>query len=125
MTNCVNLSKEIYKGGVKANFIYGGGLSAFYLNNVYVITEFSSVSTSANNKDGVVNGVADVYHVGYHSGDNDHKIHRMSLAEFLALAGTTNAPEGWFFKDGYIPCPIEGLEIELAPYLTEWGITLS
>ena len=48
----------------------------------------------------------------------------MTLAQFLALGGTANAPAGWYFKEGCVPCPIQGLEIDIAPYLTAWGITL-
>ena len=125
MTRCVNLSKTIYKivDGVDtlANFMYGGGLSKFGVNDVYVINEFASVSTSANNENGIMDGIADVYHKGFQT----PTVHKMSLAGFLALGGTDDAPEGWYFKDGYVPVPIQGLEIPLAGYLTTWGITLS
>ena len=41
------------------------------------------------------------------------------------LAGGENMPEGWFTAEGCLPCPIEGLRIELAPYLALWGVTLA
>ena len=41
------------------------------------------------------------------------------------LAGGENLPKGWFTAEGCLPCPIEGLRIALAPYLTLWGVTLA
>ena len=39
------------------------------------------------------------------------------------LAGGENAPEGWSYREGCLPCPIDWLDIDLAPYLAAWGIS--
>ena len=39
------------------------------------------------------------------------------------LAGGENLPKGWFTAEGCLPCPIDWLYIDLAPYLRAWGIS--
>lgn len=127
ITNCINLSKNIVrvKDGVESehNYIYGRttGLTI----NTYVITEFMTKRELTDDEKAsdtviTIDGVA--YDVKDGTAEKITVVEK-SLAEFLALTGTDLA--GWNFKDGCIPCPIQGLEILLADYLTAWGITLS
>ncbi|MBO5294180.1 MAG: hypothetical protein J6B71_02910, partial [Clostridia bacterium] len=124
INKCINLSKEIYvvKNGTEtlANYLYGGiiGLTI----DTYVIEEFATTAP-----EGGLTGIVATH--GHTTGvDVDAEWANVTtttktLAEFLALTATDFAD--WNFKANTIPCPIEGLEIALADYLTKWGITLN
>ena len=106
VTNCINLSKTVVtvSDSVESfwNRLYGGYRDPNVTINTYVIEEFA-----------MGNGVASTV-------NENVTVEYVTLATFLAMP-----LEGWYFESGYVPTPIEGLKIELAPYLTEWGIDLS
>ena len=120
--NCINLSKNITaEGGKVGGEIYGDSYDRIYklTVNTYIISDVRvSGGTVANGVTLDENGavVNDEKNVGW-----TFKI--VTLKAFLA--GGENMPEGWFTAEGCLPCPIEGLRIELAPYLALWGVTLA
>lgn len=122
--NCINLSKNIVaeataEGGKVGGEIYGDTYArVFKLTvNTYVISDVRvSGGTVANGVTLDENGavVNDEKNVGW-----TFKI--VTLNAFLA--GGENAPEGWSYREGCLPCPIDWLDIDLAPYLAAWGIS--
>ena len=124
--NCINLSKNIVsaataEGGKAGGEIYGDNYASIrkLTVNTYIISDVRvSGGTVANGVTLDENGavVNDEKNVGW-----TFKI--VTLKAFLA--GGENMPEGWFTAEGCLPCPIEGLRIELAPYLALWGVTLA
>ena len=124
--NCINLSKNIVseataEGGKVGGEIYGDTYArVFKLTvNTYVISDVRVTGGT------VANGVT---LDGNGAVVNDEKgigwtFRIVTLKAFLA--GGENLPEGWFTAEGCLPCPIEGLRIALAPYLTLWGVTLA
>ena len=124
--NCINLSKNIVseataEGGKVGGEVYGDTYArVFKLTvNTYVISDVRVTGGT------VANGVT---LDGNGAVVNDEKgigwtFRIVTLKAFLA--GGENMPEGWFTAEGCLPCPIEGLRIALAPYLTLWGVTLA
>lgn len=126
--NCVNLSKDIVRthNNLPGNDLVGTNRVAAadrtdgmdgtkFSINTYVITD---VRPDNEVNGGVVCQSQDL-------NDAAFTLTAMTLAQFVALGGTANAPAGWYFTEGCVPCPIQGLEIDIAPYLTAWGITLN
>ena len=124
--NCINLSKNIVseataEGGKVGGEVYGDTYArVFKLTvNTYVISDVRVTGgTVANGVTLDENGavVNDEKGIGW-------TFRIVTLKAFLA--GGENMPEGWFTAEGCLPCPIEGLRIALAPYLTLWGVTLA
>ena len=122
--NCINLSKNIVaeataEGGKVGGEIYGDTYArVFKLTvNTYVISDVRvSGGTVANGVTLDENGavVNDKTGIGW-------TFRVVTLKAFLA--GGENAPEGWSYREGCLPCPIDWLDIDLAPYLTAWGIS--
>ena len=124
--NCINLSKNIVseataEGGKVGGEIYGDTYARIFklTVNTYVISDVRVTGGT------VANGVT---LDGNGAVVNDEKgigwtFRIVTLKAFLA--GGENMPEGWFTAEGCLPCPIEGLRIALAPYLTLWGVTLA
>ena len=122
--NCINLSKNIVsaataEGGKAGGEIYGDNYASIrkLTVNTYIISDVRvSGGTVANGVTLDENGavVNDEKNVGW-----TFKI--VTLKAFLA--GGENAPEGWSYREGCLPCPIDWLDIELAPYLAAWGIS--
>lgn len=116
--NCINFSKEItritdgWNSERRGNDLVGTNHQVASAINTYVITDVRPNAYSG----GAVYGVADTV--------APFTLCMMSLADFMALGGKANAPTGWYFYDGCLPCPIAGLEIDMTPYLNKWGITL-
>ena len=105
ITNCINLSQTVVtvsdsKENAR-NCIYGDKNPNLTIDT-YVVEEFATG-----------NGIAKTV-------NENVAVEYVSLSAFLSMSF-----EGWYFVSGYIPIPIEGLEIELAPYLTDWGIDVS
>ena len=124
--NCINLSKNIVseataEGGKVGGEVYGDTYARIFklTVNTYVISDVRVTGgTVANGVTLDENGAV----------ANDEKgigwtFRIVTLKAFLA--GGENMPEGWFTAEGCLPCPIEGLRIALAPYLTLWGVTLA
>ena len=124
--NCINLSKNIVseataEGGKVGGEIYGDTYARIFklTVNTYVISDVRVLGgTVANGVTLDENGavVNDEKGIGW-------TFRIVTLKAFLA--GGENMPEGWFTAEGCLPCPIEGLRIALAPYLTLWGVTLA
>ena len=118
--NCINLSKNITaEGGKAGGEIYGDTYDhVFKLTvNTYVISDVRVPGgTVANGVTLDENGavVNDEKNVGW-----TFKI--VTLKAFLA--GGENAPEGWSYREGCLPCPIDWLYIDLATYLAAWEIS--
>ena len=124
--NCINLSKNIVseataEGGKVGGEVYGDTYARIFklTVNTYVISDVRVTGGT------VANGVT---LDGNGAVVNDEKgigwtFRIVTLKAFLA--GGENMPEGWFTAEGCLPCPIEGLRIALAPYLTLWGVTLA
>ena len=122
--NCINLSKNIVsaataEGGKAGGEIYGDNYASIrkLTVNTYIISDVRvSGGTVANGVTLDENGavVNDEKNVGW-----TFKI--VTLKAFLA--GGENAPEGWSYREGCLPCPIDWLDIDLAPYLDAWGIS--
>lgn len=122
--NCINLSKNIVsaataEGGKAGGEIYGDNYASIrkLTVNTYIISDVRvSGGTVANGVTLDENGavVNDEKNVGW-----TFKI--VTLKAFLA--GGENAPEGWSYREGCLPCPIDWLYIDLAPYLAAWGIS--
>lgn len=122
--NCINLSKNIVsaataEGGKVGGEIYGDNYASIrkLTVNTYIISDVRvSGGTVANGVTLDENGavVNDEKNVGW-----TFKI--VTLKAFLA--GGENAPEGWSYREGCLPCPIDWLDIDLAPYLAAWGIS--
>ena len=122
--NCINLSKNIVsaataEGGKAGGEIYGDNYASIrkLTVNTYIISDVRvSGGTVANGVTLDENGavVNDEKNVGW-----TFKI--VTLKAFLA--GGENAPEGWSYREGCLPCPIDWLDIDLAPYLAAWGIS--
>ena len=118
--NCINLSKNITaEGGKAGGEIYGDSYDrVFKLTvNTYVISDVRvSGGTVANGVTLDENGavVNDKTGIGW-------TFRIVTLKAFLA--GGENAPEGWSYREGCLPCPIDWLDIDLAPYLAAWGIS--
>ena len=122
--NCINLSKNIVaeataEGGKSGGEIYGDTYDrVFKLTvNTYVISDVRVPGgTVANGVTLDVNGavVNDKTGIGW-------TFRVVTLKAFLA--GGENAPEGWSYREGCLPCPIDWLDIDLAPYLAAWGIS--
>ena len=122
--NCINLSKNIVaeataEGGKVGGEIYGDNYArVFKLTvNTYVISDVRVPGgTVANGVTLDENGavVNDKTGIGW-------TFRVVTLKAFLA--GGENAPEGWSYREGCLPCPIDWLYIDLAPYLAAWGIT--
>ena len=124
--NCINLSKNIVseataEGGKVGGEVYGDTYARIFklTVNTYVISDVRVTGGT------VANGVT---LDGNGAVVNDEKgigwtFRIVTLKAFLA--GGENMPEGWFTTEGCLPCPIEGLRIALAPYLTLWGVTLA
>ena len=122
ISNCLNLSKNITRrqNDRPGNDLVGAERSDSVANklisiNTWVITDVRPDNTVNG---GVVFSSNDL-------ADEAFTLTPMTLAQFLALNGTANAPEGWYFTENCVPCPIQGLEISIAPYLAAWGITLN
>ena len=115
ITNCINLPKNIIQGEQEWNFIVGGRQQ--YTGSTYVIDGFATTGVEAT----AIKGFAYIVRDGF--GDK-YTVTYVTLAEFLAKVKAGEIA-GWTVTDGYMPTPIEGLQIELAPYLTAWGITLA
>ena len=124
--NCINLSKNIVseataEGGKVGGEVYGDTYARIFklTVNTYVISDVRVTGgTVANGVTLDENGavVNDEKGIGW-------TFRIVTLKAFLA--GGENMPEGWFTAEGCLPCPIEGLRIALAPYLTLWGVTLA
>ena len=124
--NCINLSKNIVseataEGGKVGGEVYGDTYARIFklTVNTYVISDVRVTGgTVANGVTLDENGavVNDEKGIGW-------TFRIVTLKAFLA--GGENMPEGWFTAEGCLPCPIEGLRIELAPYLALWGVTLA
>ena len=124
--NCINLSKNIVseataEGGKVGGEVYGDTYARIFklTVNTYVISDVRVTGgTVANGVTLDENGavVNDEKGIGW-------TFRIVTLKAFLA--GGENMPEGWFAAEGCLPCPIEGLRIALAPYLTLWGVTLA
>ena len=124
--NCINLSKNIVseataEGGKVGGEVYGDTYARIFklTVNTYVISDVRVTGGTVANGvtlDGNGAVVNDEKGIGW-----TFKI--VTLKAFLA--GGENMPEGWFTAEGCLPCPIEGLRIALAPYLTLWGVTLA
>ena len=118
--NCINLSKNITtEGGKSGGEIYGDTYDrVFKLTvNTYVISDVRVPGgTVANGVTLDENGavVNDKTGIGW-------TFRVVTLKAFLA--GGENAPEGWSYREGCLPCPIDWLYIDLAPYLAAWGIS--
>lgn len=122
--NCINLSKNIVsaataEGGKVGGEIYGDNYASIrkLTVNTYIISDVRvSGGTVANGVTLDENGavVNDEKNVGW-----TFKI--VTLKAFLA--GGENAPEGWSYREGCLPCPIDWLYIDLAPYLAAWEIS--
>ena len=122
--NCINLSKNIVsaataEGGKAGGEIYGDNYArVFKLTvNTYVISDVRVPGgTVANGVTLDENGavVNDEKNVGW-------TFRVVTLKAFLA--GGENAPEGWSYREGCLPCPIDWLDIDLAPYLAAWEIS--
>lgn len=122
--NCINLSKNIVseataEGGKVGGEIYGDAYNVIRKLTVdtYIISDVRVPGgTVANGVTLDENGVSnpDVSGLGW-----TFKI--VTLKAFLA--GGENMPKGWFTAEGCLPCPIDWLYIDLAPYLRAWGIS--
>mgnify|MGYP000043699320 FL=1 len=122
--NCINLSKNIVsaataEGGKAGGEIYGDNYASIrkLTVNTYVISDVRVPGgTVANGVTLDENGavVNDKTGIGW-------TFRVVTLKAFLA--GGENAPEGWSYREGCLPCPIDWLYIELAPYLDAWGIS--
>ena len=118
--NCINLSKNITaEGGKAGGEIYGDSYDrVFKLTvNTYVISDVRVPGgTVANGVTLDENGavVNDKTGIGW-------TFRVVTLKAFLA--GGENAPEGWSYREGCLPCPIDWLDIDLAPYLAAWEIS--
>ena len=122
--NCINLSKNIVaeataESGKVGGEIYGDIYARIrkLTVNTYIISDVRvSGGTVANGVTLDANGavVNDKTGIGW-------TFRVVTLKAFLA--GGENAPEGWSYREGCVPCPIDWLYIDLAPYLTAWGIT--
>lgn len=122
--NCINLSKNIVseataEGGKAGGEIYGDNYASIrkLTVNTYIISDVRvSGGTVANGVTLDENGavVNDEKNVGW-----TFKI--VTLKAFLA--GGENMPEGWSYREGCLPCPIDWLYIDLATYLAAWGIS--
>lgn len=118
--NCINLSKNITaEGGKAGGEIYGDSYDrVFKLTvNTYVISDVRVPGgTVANGVTLDENGavVNDKTGIGW-------TFRVVTLKAFLA--GGENALEGWSYREGCLPCPIDWLDIDLAPYLAAWGIS--
>lgn len=118
--NCINLSKNITaEGGKAGGEIYGDSYDrVFKLTvNTYVISDVRVPGgTVANGVTLDENGavVNDKTGIGW-------TFRIVTLKAFLSSG--ENAPEGWSYREGCLPCPIDWLDIDLAPYLAAWGIS--
>ena len=118
--NCINLSKNItVKDGKVGGEIYGDAYNVIRKLTVdtYIISDVRVPGgTVANGVTLDENGVSnpDVSGLGW-------TFRIVTLKAFLA--GGENLPEGWFTAEGCLPCPIDWLYIDLAPYLRAWGIS--
>ena len=122
--NCINLSKNIVsgataEGGKVGGEIYGDNYASIrkLTVNTYIISDVRvSGGTVANGVTLDENGavVNDKTGIGW-------TFRVVTLKAFLA--GGENAPEGWSYREGCLPCPIDWLDIDLAPYLAAWGIS--
>ena len=118
--NCINLSKNITaEGGKVGGEIYGNIYKEIFKLTVdtYIISDVRVPGgTVANGVTLDENGVSnpDVSGRGW-------TFRIITLKAFLA--GGENLPEGWFTAEGCLPCPIDWLYIDLAPYLRAWGIS--
>ena len=118
--NCINLSKNItVKDGKVGGEIYGDAYNVIRKLTVdtYIISDVRVPGgTVANGVTLDENGVSnpDVSGRGW-------TFRIVTLNAFLA--GGENLPKGWFTAEGCLPCPIDWLYIDLAPYLSAWGIS--
>ena len=118
--NCINLSKNITaEGGKVGGEIYGNIYKEIFKLTVdtYIISDVRVPGgTVANGVTLDENGVSnpDVSGRGW-------TFRIVTLKAFLA--GGENLPKGWFTAEGCLPCPIDWLYIDLAPYLSAWGIS--
>ena len=122
--NCINLSKNIVsgataEGGKVGGEIYGDNYASIrkLTVNTYIISDVRvSGGTVANGVTLDENGavVNDKTGIGW-------TFRVVTLKAFLA--GGENAPEGWSYREGCLPCPIDWLDIDLAPYLAAWEIS--
>lgn len=122
ITNCLNLSKDITRRQTNkaGNDLVGAEHAESSTEKLFTINTWVITDVRPDNA-----GAGGVVYLSDDLNDEAFTLTPMTLSQFLALNGTANAPAGWYFSENCVPCPIQGLEISLAPYLTAWGITLN